>query len=108
MKNHGSRRLAQHRPNRETDAKEKSRLKQENKSLKKQITRLRRQVDKVEDSRLTAQVILEEEQESMALLEGAVPGGGCGECGSHNLVEFPLPSGTLLVCKDCKARKKTS
>lgn len=105
MKNHGSRRLPQHKPNRETEAKEKSRLKRENKSLQRQVTRLRRQIDKGEESRLTAQAIIEDE-ESIAAQEGAAPGGGCGECGSHNLVEFPLPSGTLLVCKDCKSRKK--
>lgn len=106
MKNHGSRRVPQHRPNRETEAKEKSRLKRENGALKRQIARLRRQVDKVEETRLTAQVIIEDEQESIAAQEGAAPGGGCGECGSHDLVRIPLPSGTLVVCKDCKARKK--
>lgn len=99
-------RITQHRQQRETEAKEKADLKRENKALRKQLTRLRRQIQKLVETHQVAEQEAVETQEAIAVKETGNPTGGCEKCGSFNLARVTIPSGTLVACKDCKHRKK--
>lgn len=103
---HGTNRVTQHKPTRESEAKEKAELKRENRALRKQLTRLRRQIQRLVETQHLAEA--EVVPESAAVQEGASKhGGGCPECGSYNLAAVRIPSGaTLKACKDCKHRYK--
>lgn len=98
-------RVQQHRPKRETDAKEKTELKQENRSLRKQLTRLRKQVQKLTES----QAALEATQDNEGM-HGPLGLGPlkevCEKCGSVNVSTIDIPTGKLMACRECKFRKK--
>lgn len=99
-------RITQHRPQRETEAREKADLKRENKALKKQLTRLRRQIQKLIETHQVAEVEAGEVVESAGAKETGNQTGGCTKCGSHNIARVMIPSGALVACRDCKHRWK--
>ena len=102
-----SNRVVQHKPQRESEARERADLKREIKALKKQVTRLRRQNQKIVETHTVAEVEAGESTESVAVQEGAPVGGGCANCGGFNMVRMVLPGGAVLIgCKDCKHRRK--
>ena len=101
-------RITQHRQPRETEAKEKADLKRENRALRKQLTRLRRQIQKLVENHSVMEAQAVEAAEPIAVKEGGTPGGGCEKCGSYNVAKVTLPSGVLIGCKDCKHRKKVT
>src|SRR5574338_1163694 len=98
-------RESQKKPERErSQTKEISELKRENHKLKRELSRLRKQViylldvhgpdgDEPQDERPNN---LAGTKESMQV---------CESCGSNQLATVDLPIGTLVVCKDCKHRK---
>lgn len=94
-------RTTQHRPQRESDAREKAELKRENRALRKQNARLRRQVQKLVEAQ---GVVGHEAQDLAPRLEAKLP--GCDACGSRNLARIVVSSGVLIACKECKHRKK--
>ena len=96
-------RMTQHRAVRETKAKEIATLKQENKALRKQLTRMRRQLQKIME---THQVAVEAAQEEAS--PPPVKTGGCEKCNSYNVAQVALPTGVLVACKDCGHRRKAS
>mgnify|MGYP002784370597 CR=1 FL=1 len=99
-------RITQHRQQRETEAREKADLKRENKALRKQLTRLRRQIQKLVETHGSVEQMAAEVAEPIAVKEGGSPTGGCEKCGSLNIARITIPSGTLVACKDCTHRKK--
>ena len=103
---HGTNRVTQHKPTRESEAKERADLKRENRALRKQLTRLRRQIQRIVETHQIAEQ--EAVPESAAVQEGAPKNGtACPSCGSYNLAAVKIPSGaTLKACKDCKHRYK--
>ena len=99
-------RTTQHRPSRETEAREKADLKRENRALRKQLTRLRRQIQKLVETHGSVEQMAAEAVETIAVKEGGSPNGGCDKCGSMNIAKVVIPSGLLIACKDCGHRKK--
>ena len=96
----------QHRPNRElTKAQENSGLKQENRSLKRQVLRLRKSIENLgEAERIATQdaegIDIEQIQEDQP---GTAGGTCCPLCRSANIGTYKAPSGKVLVaCKACK------
>jgi len=94
-------RTTQHRPQRESEARERAELKRENRALRKQNARLRRQIQKLIDAQ---GVVGHEAQDLAPQMVNKLP--GCEACGSRNLARLVVPSGVLIACKDCKHRKK--
>jgi len=101
----GKPRGAKHIPSKDTSNKEIRDLKQENKSLKRQIATLRKQIDKMTDTHMTFQQIISEEPQDVLAKEGLSTIGGCDMCQSSNVSHLKLPFGTLIACKDCLHRK---
>lgn len=102
--NNGSR-VSQHKNERESEAKEKAELKRENRALRKQLTRLRRQVQKlIESNQMSvSDVVPADETETVKETRTTA---GCQKCGSGNVAMVAIPSGTLVVCRDCQFRKR--
>lgn len=90
-------RQVQHRPQRETSkAQELAEVRQENRLLKRTISRLQKEIRRLEEQRPEpeepAPPVTEQEQES------------CG-CGSTQIISFTTPGGvTIRACQVCKAR----
>lgn len=85
--------------------KEISELKRENHTLKRQLSRLQKQVTKLLDVR--GEPDYDEPTNEPANFAGSsifVP--VCEACGSQQLARIDLPIGALVICKDCKHRKK--
>lgn len=97
-------RTTQHKATRETKAKEIAALKQENKALRKQLTRMRRQLQKIMETHQIAVDSSQEEPVEALVKEGAAS--GCEKCSSQNVAQIQLPTGTLIACKDCGHRRK--
>lgn len=84
--------------------KEIAELKRENHKLKRELSRLRKQVGHlldVQDSWSGP-----EEPTDVNHTGGSGSGPSCDSCGGANLVTIDLPMGSLVVCKDCKHRRK--
>lgn len=103
MAKHASRRTTQHRTQRESDAKERSRLAREVSSLRREVARLRSERDRAKEALGEREAEAQENQGSMAQADGT---DACEKCGSHLLVTIDFPRGRLSVCKDCKHRRK--
>ena len=104
-------RITQHRSQKESKAKELTLLKQENKSLRKQNARLKRQLQKALDGYTEAsEAAVEVAQEArVAAMEPEMPKArSCPSCASVDVTHLTLPPGTwqLCVCKSCSARNK--
>ena len=99
-------RVTPHKPQREEKSpiKENRDLKQENRSLKKQLAKLRKQVDKMIDSHMAIQQLVAEEPDTLSP-GPAVLSEQCEACKSVNLGHLKMPTGHLIVCKDCGHRK---
>ena len=103
MKNEN--RIIQHKPQRESKEKEKSQLKKENRELKKEILKIRKQLSKINNNYNDKEEFLD----SMASKEKQIDNitEVCSNCGSKDLIVFPLPNGSDLIgCKNCKKRKQ--
>lgn len=101
------RRESQKKPERErSQNKEISELKRENHTLKRQLGRLRKQVTYLLDVQGggTDSDEPSDERSLGGTKSGSLP--VCDSCGSNQLATVDLPIGTLVVCKDCKHRKK--
>ncbi|NDD84286.1 hypothetical protein EBZ38_08455 [bacterium] len=99
-------RRTQHKPQRDTaKAKELADLKQENKHLKRQIGRLRRQIEKLQGiEHQNMQEAEEEHAESPTLAQHDEPNSKmCPVC-KHDLIEFKTPTKVLIGCGNCKWR----
>lgn len=101
-------RVTQHKAKRETEAKERASLKRENKALKKQISKLRRRLQHLEETQIENEEIAQDDVESMGETLKVVIGDLCPNCGGANMTTIIIPNGTLHVCKDCKHRSKKS
>lgn len=89
------RRRAQHRPPPETPAKTLADLRSENRSLRRQLARLRR-----ENDRLASEAEDEEGEEQPAPEEMKEQ---CPKCGSFDLGAISTPNGkTVVSCRSCK------
>lgn len=85
--------------------KEIAELKRENHRIKRELARLRKQVIYLLDVR--GEPDGEESSDERTNLAGSKTSMPvCGECGSNQLATIDLPNGTLVVCKDCKHRRK--
>lgn len=84
--------------------KEIAELKRENHKLKRELSRLRKQVGYL----LDVQDNWSGPEESPAVSNtggrGSTP--SCDSCGGPNLVTLDLPIGALVVCRDCKHKKR--
>ena len=97
-------RQQQHRPTRETAEKERAQLSQENRALRRKISRLQRQLQEQVENEAP------EEDVSLAVAEGNPEVmGSCIKCGSIKIGRLVVPQkGTLHVCKDCGDRSWTT
>lgn len=98
-----SNRKTQHRPAEErSQTKVVQELRSENQSLRKQIARMRRGVQRVTDQLNT------EPDPEPALQVSKDMESRCGKCNSKHLKQFKTPSGSILVvCQDCDHRTIT-
>lgn len=85
----------QHRPAVESPAKEAADYKRENKSLRKRVARLQKELDRM----LQASNNMEEPQDEAVVIEGHV----CKKCGIEGHIgTYTTPSGkTVSRCKKC-------
>lgn len=94
----------QHRPRREdAKGKELSSIKKENKQLHRQVARLQKQVAKGIELKIE-----EEPTKTLADAEGQSPifDHECEKCRSLSIGVLKVPTGILLVCKECGHRRK--
>lgn len=88
-----NRRTSQHRTQRDSNTKEKRDLIQENKVLKREVTRLRRHLEKFDDPPDTEEVQKERPE---------LPTAKCPNCKSLQLSSITTPSGkTRFACRSC-------
>lgn len=82
--------------------KEIAELKRENQLLKRQLSRLRKQVTQLLDAQG------EMELEASPLAKSNEVKTVCESCGGGNVVAVDLPVGRYVVCKDCKTRRRAA
>lgn len=95
-----------HREKRDTNRKELIDIKSENRSLKKQVSRLKKMLGHADLEAVIAAEAndwgVKEKEEEDPKVSGAV----CPKCGSPELGKYVTPGGkTLLACKGCKKFK---
>ena len=87
------RRVKQHRQQRETNTRDKRDLVQENRQLKREVARLRKQLDQAEEPQTEEKV--EEEKATVK----------CPQCKGTSLASITTPSGkTIHLCRGCAWR----
>jgi len=85
----GKRRV-QHRQTRDTNTKVQREYEQENRQLKREVARLRKQLDQAE-----APIEENEKEEPKSTLK-------CPTCNGTNIASISTPSGkTRFICRDC-------
>lgn len=97
-------RETQHKPDRDAAKnKEIQDLKSENRTLKKQVNRLRKQILQLMHNYTQSEVVAQEEMAHTKKKE--VKGDRCDSCGSKEIKTVSLPHGTIIRCQACLQTK---
>lgn len=95
-------RTVQHRPTEKSKIKEIAELKKENHGLRRRVAKLQKYLQKALE---TSNAVIPDPETPTETL--GPDQSKCPQCGGHNLVQIPLPGGSVLRgCKTCGWKKK--